>query len=839
MSRVLSCLLILSFLMAGIFMPGPSFAQEGNGELPEVELPGAVTFMPESAEMQSAQPLAASEPEVTFTFGTESQREKFMIERMKISPSTVRDLLRDEGRLWEYLGNHQEQLRIKVYKQGSSGSLEPVVPTGDSLVAPQPFISPIPVPLGKRNYLPYIAAGKSTNPPIVPDIPLTADTLKERIQSVSSYLNSLVKTDAAKNMAFASEWGGAMPLWIKNSSRPDLPAYPRMVGFYKGDPITAKAYGQITTYAIGVDYDIMAVEFEPYAVNTSDNWSYPIKLWAQRTYSATGQVEYLVELRQNDTYDTIELYLGKNRVFPNLSAITPGTYAQLSGYRLSFPTLRYMMRIDAQTGRYFEQIYHNTTTAEQLGNALKQFNYLPTSATPGWDYWYAAYGAYPWLDDGAYSLWETYPDCRLANNGSDSVQPWGGSTYVQYYPYNSKVCRSLAVWDTAARQDHLMPPLTALHILNKYGDPDRPYKNPRTYGVSYTTPREEAKYLESKWNGSGIPNFGRDAKYSSALRTDIFWMLETILGYQYGDPSSRTWADTVAAQAMYRVWGLPPYTNDTVYTEDWGEIARPNFHGAPFNFWMLNPDGKVVFARPDISFIQDALDIFNMPQEVQDPGPIGVFEAAQSYMQAGRIYLHHRYGQTIFSANLLAFPRHDTKLAQGNYTGLAIPYKTGWRARDLLNALVAQGANPGSVVSIWNGVQYVCTASTCPDVPNVSLGYYNFPLASNQGYLVYARNPIQFRAPGEPYSTILPIKLTAAKGSIVSVPFATTTGGLYWASTLTASIRKAGCTAARVGKRNMAFPNSWTMYDGTNDFPIEPDTAYYIDTGSKGCTFVP
>lgn len=59
------------------------------------------------------------------------------------------------------------------------------------------------------------------------------------------------------------------------------------------------------------------------------------------------------------------------------------------------------------------------------------------------------------------------------------------------------------------------------------------------------TPRSYARELEAKWNGVGIPS-PTSGSYASGVRTAVFGILETILGYQYGDTTSKAWADTVA-----------------------------------------------------------------------------------------------------------------------------------------------------------------------------------------------------------------------------------------------------------------------------------------------------
>lgn len=807
--------------------PTPTFDAEGRRIEPvfvdPIPNPPSPMGTEEEALLEDEARVARMQDSITES--TQSRRLDRISKAMGVSLDAVESIADNQADFWQYIADNQRQLGVRgVFRiDPERGEIQQLEPSNT-----QPLNQ-------KRVFFPLITRKGPNTPPPPQQVPLTADELTNRIWAVLSYLDPLCKRITSRNIGVCSEWGGAFPLSIVNNSFVDDPYQPRMAGHYKGEaaPIQ-RALGRVTYFAIGRDFDWMNIEFEPRATQIWHSWGYDLKLWADRYYYTNGTVTYTVEVQQNTT-DDIDLYLNNFVLIEDLSQPLP-RIVTTHGIREGFPTLRYMLRIDTQTGRYMKSLLAFTGSTVMLGNALYQYNYLPESSTPGWDYWYSIYGTYAYLPDDAYTQTATYPDCRLQTNGVDSQQPWGGRPQhgANHYNYESKVCTiGVGPWNIAAARDNIMPPNVAIHNLNRYNNPDHPYENPRTYGIGTTTAREEARYLEGLWNGVGIPNWGRDPALASALRTDNFWILETILGYKFGDPTSRYYADMVAEQAMYRVWGMAPYNNETVYTADWGWLVRPTYYGSPFNFWKRE-NGTIVYARPDSSFIRDVLDVFNMPQEEMSASPIGVYEAGQSYVQAARIYLYYRYNRTWYGTGLLLMPRYDIPLTGGRGNDIAIPWQTGWTARDLLIEINRQGGNAIAVRMKWEGQYRQCTTTNCPDG---GVGYYaNFPIVAGAGYVVDVNNSIHFRVNGLPFSSTPTINLVGGYAwNQISIPVVHDVRGSLWASDLLTLLQQAGCGNVQIARKSPSGfgIDEWSIYDGVINFPIEMHKAYMVTVQNR------
>ena len=146
----------------------------------------------------------------------------------------------------------------------------------------------------------------------------------------------------------------------------------------------------------------------------------------------------------------------------------------------------------------------------------------------------------------------------------------------QIYPYRSKVGLNRDLYIEMSKQEWLVPTLRAIHILLKYQDPDYVYHEDY-YGD--ITPRQWARWLEqNKWIGYGIAH-PKDETVASGVRTAAFLVLEAYLGYVFGDPTSKAYADE-AAQVLLNV----QVTDYTVRTQE-GEYFRPIAQGAFYIAW--------------------------------------------------------------------------------------------------------------------------------------------------------------------------------------------------------------------------------------------------------------
>ena len=171
--------------------------------------------------------------------------------------------------------------------------------------------------------------------------------------------------------------------------------------------------------------------------------------------------------------------------------------------------------------------------------------------------------------------------------------------------------------------------------MNKYNDPDIA----RYYGidVGYRTPRGIARAVEDNyWNGYGIHKPFGDPQYASSVRSAVFLVLETLLGYKYGDETSKYYADTLA-----QVLIDAQFWNGYIETADYGVIYRPPFRGAFPLMWKTG--GSYPYAMPPKSVLEELIDMFNMPNETWDCIPSNI-ETVATILQALRVYLYYKYG---------------------------------------------------------------------------------------------------------------------------------------------------------------------------------------------------
>jgi hypothetical protein len=196
---------------------------------------------------------------------------------------------------------------------------------------------------------------------------------------------------------------------------------------------------------------------------------------------------------------------------------------------------------------------------------------------------------------------DAYGDCRLDPPAS-----------ARAYPYRSKACLAdVQPYLLAARHDTLLPAIEALQALNRGEAPDSAYRD-RTalLPLNTTSADRTADELERRFDrlGFGIPRctpFGCDRERASALRTFAFGMLETVLGYTYGEVHRRRYADAVAGLALSVQIG----DDGVVRTAD--RVAyRPALRGGFLSYW--NHDRR--YLRPS-GLAQAVVDRFNMPPE--------------------------------------------------------------------------------------------------------------------------------------------------------------------------------------------------------------------------------
>jgi hypothetical protein len=178
-----------------------------------------------------------------------------------------------------------------------------------------------------------------------------------------------------------------------------------------------------------------------------------------------------------------------------------------------------------------------------------------------------------------------------------------------YYPYQSKVC-AIPTWGYVAmsREDPLVPLAQGLHILDRYADPLREYSDGEHLN---STVVDLAADMEHRFRAAGgiaecLPG-SCDTGSTSTLRTVLFGLLETALGFDRGDETSRTYADAVAEALLDQQVG----PDGLIPTTTRGELYRPDQAGGFFTH--VAADGRSgepdSFTRQQMSRLADVLDI--------------------------------------------------------------------------------------------------------------------------------------------------------------------------------------------------------------------------------------
>jgi hypothetical protein len=238
--------------------------------------------------------------------------------------------------------------------------------------------------------------------------------------------------------------------------------------------------------------------------------------------------------------------------------------------RTLLATLRYTVRHATQEAYLRATITGRTGRAQALATFLTANGYRP-----GVDIRAALFGRAAGLGDGFAFTSGAYPDCQHL--------PAPGTTA---YPYTSKVCLvGVPAFLLSGRGDPFLQESVALQVLGTSGNPSRRYPLLVRAGMGAATPAQTATALERAWamRGYGIaactPASCETARVSG-LRTFQFGALETLLGYRYGDATSRRFADAAAARALAVQIGV----NGLIRSRE-GDVVRPAQAGAFPIFW--------------------------------------------------------------------------------------------------------------------------------------------------------------------------------------------------------------------------------------------------------------
>lgn len=179
-----------------------------------------------------------------------------------------------------------------------------------------------------------------------------------------------------------------------------------------------------------------------------------------------------------------------------------------------------------------------------------------------------------------------YPDCDHVAESSDLA-----------YAYRSKVCLFRDTYLNVGARDSFLQSWQALTTLMKYDDPNHELAR-GGWWLQGDTPIEVAEHLQGQWNrsGFGIPKCTPfSCNEMSNIRTSAFGALQTQLGYNYGNTTSRQFADAAAAMIVKTQIG----TDGTFLMND-ARFYRPTQVGAFLAAWDTGDPRFTVPSTPQL-----------------------------------------------------------------------------------------------------------------------------------------------------------------------------------------------------------------------------------------------
>jgi hypothetical protein len=305
--------------------------------------------------------------------------------------------------------------------------------------------------------------------------------------------------------------------------------------------------------------------------------------------SPTHYTVDVVNRRFADVRTSADVYLGDvfiGRVGrPNLGASLRRTFRKVSPMNLR--SFRYTIRHGTQQGRNYFAYRSDWKKSARLGNFIRRsgfaLNYDLTA--PIWSKGTSYADAMPY--DASPDGLDAYHDCGASLASSS-----------RSYPYRSKVCVASPLYVWLSHSDTLAPAAQAIHVLNRYADPERAIRNrrfpvglpvgwdPAASMPSEKTARSVASETEAKFRelGYGVPpclsTVHCSSQYVSGIRTFQFGALETLLGYRFGDSVSRSYADAVARLAL-----AVQVRDNGLVRSDRGTYYRPATVGSFYLGW--------------------------------------------------------------------------------------------------------------------------------------------------------------------------------------------------------------------------------------------------------------
>ena len=488
----------------------------------------------------------------------------------------------------------------------------PAIPSRDPTPQPDPPLSP--------EY--------SLNMPII----LRNNNIQDRVANNLTKAKAYIDLQYADNGVFGvvKEYPGC-PVSIRSQTSPNSRHGMRFVGDYYQE--FYNAVGVVTSFAVGYDYELSDVSFE---AGLNFNYGEPI-VYCDQAYFPDGTTRYVITKfgwPSTDVNAPQDLYLGDIKVFTNVKNTPIGTTFQYqTGVNGRLASNRFTIRHVTNMSRYFYLANTDPWKVSMLTSTVNTYGFgnTPDIYAPMFEQGTEAADDYFFTNDA-------YHDCDLVNDGMDSTIIHGYGPYR--YPYESKVCLlTRSAYIALSRHDYLVPALQAIHILNKYNDPNYVYPDPD--GIGTVSPTAIAMRLEAVWSDGGIPVLGKDPAYISGIRTNAFLALETLLGYKYGDAISKSYADLTAEIITQVQWGSPPFPPNSGETLVEGVLLRPNQTGGQLLMWKHG--NSYDYSLPPKSFMTDIIDMFSMPNETEML-LISNSETTLSYWAALRLYQKYKFG---------------------------------------------------------------------------------------------------------------------------------------------------------------------------------------------------
>lgn len=354
-----------------------------------------------------------------------------------------------------------------------------------------------------------------------------------------------------------------------------------------------------------------------------------LEITVDYVYGANNNVKvdiknYLWETTANISW--ADIYLGSTyigRATPsNVGTTWTYTSSVNHGNDVFFRSFRYIERHGTHLGREYFNAIGQTSKGTELASRLTAEGY-----TLGKDIYSPMFGSgtsqannflYESGSSGVYR--DCYTEPAMRNRS---------------YQYHSKVCNGVDAYIIYSRSsDWLVPTLWAIHLLNKGVGADVSVYD----GYNTWSPRQVARFVESKWIADIGIQSPASSSHASAVRTAAFLVLETKLGYgSVNDATSRTYADKAASALL----NPQVKANGNVIRENENgsqtTLVRPVHEGGFYTAW----NGFNYVAKKSV--LQNIADAFNQPDETIDIKPSNA-ESTITIAQALRVFDCYNYG---------------------------------------------------------------------------------------------------------------------------------------------------------------------------------------------------